>query len=438
MPRAASGRPGPIRDGVGGFVILGGAAGGLFLLAIGTWASMMTIASAALAPGRVIAEGQRKAVQAADTAPVKALFVREGDYVRPGDPLVELDLSDVRAEVAVFATNRLQVLARRARLQAEMAGTELAFPDELLRAAEADPQVRAILDQERALFDARRIAYEGSVALVDQQIAGSRAQITGLEARLAATRRQLDSIVEERNSIAPLVAKGIVAKNRDLELQRLAAGLEADMEAIQTDIGTARSRADEGEIQRTQLAKARREDVSKALAEAESDLATIVPRLAAARDRLARAVIVSPEEGYVYEMAVRSTGATVNPGQTLLEIVPSREPLVLSVQINPRDIERIRPGQTASISLLPYNRRYQSLISGTLKSVSSDIVTEERTGHSYYTAIIDVDAADLRRAGAELFPGMPGEATINAGERTISEYFLDPILRTYDHAMKEQ
>ena len=121
-----------------------------------------------------------------------------------------------------------------------------------------------------------------------------------------------------------------------------------------------------------------------------------------------------------------------------MEIVPADQPLVLQVEIAPADIERVKPGQSASIHLIPYDRRYQSLISGTLERISADLVTDERAQRSYYYGIVSVDGADLTRAGAELLPGMPAEVMINAGDRTIAEYFLDPILRISDQAMKEQ
>lgn len=126
------------------------------------------------------------------------------------------------------------------------------------------------------------------------------------------------------------------------------------------------------------------------------------------------------------------------PGQTLMEIVPADQPLVLQVEIGPPDIERVKPGQSASIHLIPYDRRYQSLITGKLERISADLVQDERAQRSYYLGIVSVEQADLERAGAELLPGMPAEVMINAGERTIAAYFLEPILRAYDRALKER
>jgi len=418
--------------------LAGGLAAGGLLLAMGAWAGTMTVTSAALAPGHAVAEGNRKAVQARDSAPVRAVFVKEGDRVEVGQPLLELDLSDTRGEVAVLEATRIQLLARSARLAAERTGKDLQLPEELTEAAKTNPQVQAFLDQEETLYQSRDLAHRGSIALIEQKIAGANDRIDGLNAKLAATRRQLDYVQEEKNSIAPLVATGVIARTQLLALEREAARLQGEIEGILTDVSAATNAVDEGTMEKAQLDKQRAEEITKELGETDLDLSRIGPQLAAARDRLNRAIITSPEHGYVYDLAVFSSGAAVLPGQTVMEIVPADQPLVLEVEIGPADIERVKPGQSASIHLIPYERRYQSLITGKLERISADLVTDERTQRSYFLGIVSVDQADLDRAGAELLPGMPAQVMINAGDRTIAAYFLDPILRTYDQALKER
>jgi len=306
-----------------------------------------------------------------------------------------------------------------------------------MAAARAHPQVQSFIDQERSLHQSRDLAHRGALALVDQRIAGARDRIDGLNARLLATRQELAYVAEERQTIRPLVESGVIARTRLFALDRDAARLQAEIEGILTDVAVARNQVEEGSGERAQLDKQRSEDIATELGETESTLSTIAPRLVAANERLGRSIVTSPETGFVYELAVFSSGATVLPGETVMEIVPAGQPLVLQVEISPADIERVRPGQQASIHLIPYNRRYASLITGTLERISADLVVDQRTQRSYYFGIVSVDGSDLARAGAELLPGMPAEVMINAGDRTIAEFFLDPILRMYDRAMKE-
>lgn len=425
-------------DTIGPLLIAGGLAAGGLLLAMGAWASTMSVSSAAIARGHAIAEGNRKAVQARDSAPVKSVFVKEGDRVEVGQPLLELDLSDVRGEVAVYQATLSQLTARRARLEAERLDQELVFPNALAAAAAANPQVQSFLDQERTIHQTRDLAHRGAHALVDQKIAGARERINGLNAGLRAIREQLSFVVQEKESIAPLVERGIISRSQLLALEREGARLQGEIEGILTDISAATNDVQGATVEKAQLDKRRDEEIARELSETEANLSTIEPRLLASNQRLERAIISSPESGFVYELAVFSSGAAVLPGQTLLEIVPADQPFVLQVEISPADIERVRPGQDASIHLIPYDRRYQSLIGGRLERISADLVVDPRSQRSYYHGIVSVDGSDLERAGAELLPGMPAEVMIKAGDRTIAGYFLDPVLRLTDQALKEK
>ena len=425
-------------DSIGPMLLAGGLAAGGLLLAMGAWAGTMTVSSAALAPGRAIAEGNRKAVQARDSAPVKVVYVKEGDLVEVGQPLLELDLSDSRGEVAVLEATRSQLLARSARLEAERSGKPLVFPQELTEAARTSAQILAILDQEETLYQSRDHTHRGELTLIEQRVTGAKDRIAGLTARLAMTQQEREYVEEEKRSIVPLVQTQVIARSRLLGLEREAARLQAEIEGIHTEIAAATNAVNEGMIERAQTDKKRTEEITQELGETEADLNRIGPQLAAARDRLGRGVISSPEHGYVYDLAVFSSGASVLPGQTLMEIVPADQPLVLEVEIGPADIERVKPGQSASIHLVPYDRRYASLITGQLERISADLVTDERTQRSYFKGIVTVDQTELDRAEAELRPGMPAEVMINAGDRTIASYFLSPILRVYDRALKER
>lgn len=427
-------------DAAGGPLLFGGIAAAALLVALVGWASTMKVASAALAPGRVIAEGQRKAVQHRDGGPVAAVLVAEGQRVAKGQPLLELDLSDAKAEVTVLSSMRMLLLVRLARLRAEAADAPALTLPEPLNGSTQDPQLQAILLQEEVLFSARRAAHLGAINVHREQIDGHRRQIEGLKGRHEATRLQLRSTEEEVEALRPLLARQNVPKPRVLALERSAAGLRGDLQAIAAAMALERSKISEGEFQIAKLEKERHESIAKDLSDAEARLAEIQPRLRSASDKLARAVLTAPEAGFVHGLSVFAPGAAVVPGQTVLEIVPSADALVLSVEISPRDIERTRPGQEVVVHLLPYKQRYQSIIRGKLEKISADRFDDKNRdrGYSYFQGIVRVDPSDLSRSGAELVPGMPVEAAIKTGERTVLDYFLDPIFRIYDFALREE
>lgn len=428
----AAGRDSPralILGGVAALVLLGGGLGG--------WAAWGKVASAAAAAGYITAEGNRKAVQHRDGGPVAAVLVREGERVTRGQALVRLDLSDTAAEVQVLASQRDQTMVRRARLKAEAAGAALiAYPPEV--AARHDREFRALIDREQDLFMARRNAYTGSVGLLHQQIEGYDRQIVGLRGKTRATGDQLVLIRQELHSLTGLLKKGYVEKSRVLALQRAAAALQGDLDGLAADIAGAENEISKAQLQIAQIDKEWRESVAKDLGDAEALMSQIEPRLVSARERLKRSDLVAPEEGYVFGLKVHSPGAVIVPGDTVLEIVPANERLVVTARIDPHDIERVHPGQAVEIHLLPYRQRYMSIIGGAVLKVSADRFQDSSQQQSWFEATITVDPDDLARSGATIIPGMPVEALIKTGERTVAAYMLDPIYHLYDFAMKEE
>lgn len=428
----------PFNDSAFGPVLAGGLASLVLIAAVTGWSSTMSVASAAISQGKVAVEGNRKAVQHPTGGEVGVVFVREGQLVEKGQKLLQLELADARAEATVLSSSRAAALFRAARLHAErVEASEIQFPKEL-EDHKADPQIQMFFQQEAALLAARRAAYLGQISLLKQQIEGSRRQIEGLRERTRATQAQLSSVEDEALSLQPLLEKGLVARPRVLTLERTASSLRGEIAAIASLTTAEDDKIRAAEIQIAQLTKERLESIAKESAENDARLAEIEPRLTSAQRRLEQSVIVAPESGYVYGLAVFGPGASLTPSQTILEIVPKDDPMVVSIEINPTDIGRVRPGQNASIHFLPYRQRYSKPIEGTLEKVSADRFEDKAADRVYYKGTVKVDGKALEQAHVEMTPGMPAQVTIETGKRTILAYFLDPVLKIYDFALKEQ
>ena len=409
-----------------------------FVGSFGVWASLASVSSAAIAPALVTVEYSRKAVQHHDGGPVAAVLVKEGEFVQKGQTLVRLDLGDVKGEVESLSTLRVQLLARLTRLRAEAANSGvLAFPAEVVELAHS-PSFAPLVDQERSLFETRRTAYMGNIGLLRQQIEGHKRQIVGFQGQVRSTRTQLAFLREELVSFKGLLAKGLVEKPRVLDLEGNAAALDGQLEALSASIATAENDIRGVELQITQTQSDRRQEVAKDLSDTEAQLADVEPRLAAAEGRLARADLVAPEAGYVHGLTVHSAGAAIVPGQTVLEIVPAGERLVVTADVDPQDIAYVHAGQEVEIHLLTYRLRFQSIIGGSVAKVSADRFVSPAQDKSWYEVSVLVNEADLKRNGVTLLPGMPTQAIIKTGERTVLQYLLDPFYRFYDLSMKEE
>ncbi|MGO4706849.1 HlyD family type I secretion periplasmic adaptor subunit [Microvirga sp. 2MCAF38] len=428
----------PLSDSAFGPVVVGGLTALGMLLAITGWSSTMSVASAAITSGRVVAEGNRKVIQHREGGQIGTVFVREGQLVQKGQKLLQLDLADAKAEAEVLSSSRAAALFRTTRLEAERAeASDVAVPHQLLDRLN-EPQIQIMIQQERALLNARRAAYLGQISLLKQQIEGSHRQITGLQGRVKAAHTQLESVEDELVSLRPLQEKGLIARPRTLTLERTAAALHGDVEALTGLVSAEDDKIRAAEIQIAQLTKERLEGIAKEGAENDARLSEIEPRLIWAMKRLEQSVISAPEAGYVYGLSVFGPGAALVPGQTALEIVPADDELVVSVDIEPTDIKRVHPGQTTSIHFLPYRQRYQKAISGTLEKVSADLFEDKSSNKTFYKGVVRVAQKDLDAGHIVLTPGMPAQVTIETGKRTILAYFLDPILKIYDFALKEE
>lgn len=425
-------------DSPRGPLITGLIALALMILVFVLWASTMSVSGGAIASGKVGVEGNRKAIQHREGGTIQAILVREGQRVEKGQPLIELRSTEVQAEITVLESVRVSTMARLARLRAEARDeAQIVWPPEIA-AMRSDLQVRGVLEQETAVFEARLAAYKNSINLLRQQIEGRYRQIEGLQGRLAATQAQVVSYDQERESLLPLVERGLVPRPRVLTLDRMSAALTADIETIRSQMEGERTSIGQAETQIAQLERDRREAVAREITEMEARLAEVLPRLASLRERLHQAVLTAPEAGYVHNLIVSNPGAVIAPGQVALEIVPAINSMVLNVEVDPRDVERVRPGQEVIVHLLAYAQRYQSIIKGRLEKVSPDRFDDPMRQTSFYRAVVRIDEAELKRANVELLPGMPVQVIIETGSRTIVHYFLDPIFHVQDFAFRER
>ncbi|MET0745930.1 MAG: HlyD family type I secretion periplasmic adaptor subunit [Microvirga sp.] len=428
----------PLPDSAYGPALIGGVAALVLFGAVVAWSSSMSVASAAIAPGQVTVEGNRKAVQHKDGGEIGTVFVREGQLVEKGQKLLQLELSDTKSEVAILTSARATALLRAARLDAERNDrATLDFPPDLQSSAN-DIQVQMLYQQEAALLKARRDAYLGQISLLRQQVDGSKRQTGGLQGRVKASEVQLTSVEDELASLKPLAERGLISRPRTLALERTAAALRGDIEMLTGLIKAEEDKVRSAEIQIEQTTRDRLETIARDQTENDGRLAEIGPRLTSATRRLDQDVVTAPESGYIYGLAVFGPGAVLAPNQAALEIVPANDELVLSVEIATTDINRVRPGQSARVHILPYRQQYTKPIEGTLAKVSADRFEDKFSGKSFYKGIVKVAAAELKAANVEMTPGMPVQVTIETGKRTILAYFLDPMFKVYDFALKEQ
>jgi len=403
------------------------------------WSALVPLASAALGPGIVSPDGSRRAVQHLEGGIVERLLVRDGSRVRAGDPLLILEDKAARATHEMALNQYRQLLATEARLLAERdGGAEPEFPAELTDNA-GQPAVAALMKAQRALMSNRLNSLVGRRDLLWQRIAEIHEEIEGLEGQILSRARQLAIIREEIATVGHLVEKGLTPKPRLLALQREQAELSGQQATSRAAIARSRQSIGESEQKIAMLDVERQEDLSKELAEVASKLSEVRERMVASADILRRIVVSAPVAGTVVQLQVHTVGGVVGAGDTILDIVPRDDDLVIDARIAPTDIDVIREGQTAQIVLSAFQQRNLPRIEGRVRTISADRIIDPKTSTPYYQVRIEVDRSQLAAIGAgiELTPGMPAEVMVVTGQRTAFDYLAQPFLDSLRRSLKE-
>ncbi|WP_374440999.1 HlyD family type I secretion periplasmic adaptor subunit [Stella sp.] len=405
----------------------------------GGWAAVAELDSAAVAPGTVRVESHRKTVQLLEPGIIKRILVREGDQVRAGQLLVEMDETQARASHAIVQSQHRLAQARLARLQAELADAEeMPVPTELARRI-AEPEVAEIVAGQRNLFAARREAHRGQISILERKVGQLREEIQAMQSQERATSQQIGFINEEMKGINELVQRGLERRPRLLALQRANAELVGQRGRLQSGMAAARQTIGQTELEMIDLRNTRRNDIVTQIEATQKDLASLSEQLIAAADLLRRLKVLAPQDGTVVAVQVFTPGGVIKGGEPILDIVPQEDLLVVDAHVRPTDIDSVRSGQRADVALVSYKRRVVPQVAGTVVNVSADLLTDPRTGDGYYVARIRVDADELSRlSGVELYPGMPVDAFILTGRRTALDYLLSPITNGLRRTFREE
>lgn len=399
----------------------------------GGWAATTELSGAVVAAGNLMVEGKAKAVQHPTGGVIAELLAAEGQQVRAGDVLIRLDATVTKANLAAISANLNQLHARQARLEAERDGlSTVAVPGVLIeRLGAADAE--AVMVSERRLFADRLTARDGQRAQLREQIQQFKEQISGLDVQTRAKDEEIALIGKEMVGTRKLYDMGLISLNRINNLDRSKARLDGERGQLIAQSAMTRGRIAEIELKLLDVDQSMRADVAQELRDVQNRQVELIEKEVAARDELKRIEIIAPVSGAVHDLAVHTVGGVVKPGEDLMQIVPQTE-LTVEAKIAPQDIDQLSLGQPATLRLTAFNRNTTPELEGRVIRLSADLETDEHTGTSFYRAAISIpDSGRTRIPDLVLVPGMPAEAYIRTGDRTVLSYFVKPIR---DHAAR--
>jgi len=417
----------------------------LFIAAFGgfgAWAFRAPLAAAVISQGSFVATGRNKIVQHLEGGIIADLLVSEGDRVEKGDEMVQLNQTAAQADLRELELRRARLEAAEARVRAEYSSDrEVIFPPNLIRLASENDEVVRLLNDQRLNFDSARRLQDSELAILINGKESLVIRSAGYEAQLNAYRERAISLDEELADKLELLDSGLIRRpeynsvhRAVLETNGHIARLEAEIEEIE------RARL-KFELEIDKLRSDQRQDALDELQAIQAELDSIREQSRKAQDILSRSTVVAPVSGTVVRMHYHSAGGVIESGKPIAEILPADAPLLIEALVPRTDIDSITVGQETTIRLSALNQRTTPVLTGRVRYVSADSITDTSDGVSreVYVAHIGLSPEDYQRATTFVpVPGMPAEVMIQTEERTFFEYLIKPVRDSMSRAFREQ
>lgn len=403
------------------------------IIGAGVWASVAELDRIAVAQGVVAPKSRVRTVQHLEGGIVEKIMVSEGDRVKAGQPLVQLDLG-----VGGLNTNEIQVRLdslrlERSRLQAEASQIDLHLPDEET-ARQPD-----LSDAERAAYKSRKREYETSLAVLRDQRSQKELEVDSIATRLSAARSRLEPIRGQLDIADKLAPSNLMPKMQALGITRDYKDVEGEIAALEASLPQAQSSLAEARQRELYERNRFRKDAAERLREVETEIARQVELQARATDRMNRTVVPSPIDGVVKTLSLNTIGGVIGAGEPIAEIVPSGEKLVIEAQVSPNDIGLIRVGQPATVKISTYDYLSYGTLEGNISQIAAD-ATVDSEGKHFFRIIVEV-ARDHLEADGRRFPisaGMKADIDLLLGKRTVLRYLIEPVLKLRRESFRDR
>lgn len=416
----------------------------IFIVVGGLWTAIAPLNSAVVVQGIVISSTNKKLIQHQEGGIVKNIFVKQGDHVKQGDKLVEIDDTKVKSQYENVLNQYRTSLASEARLIAERDWLEeIEFP-ELLQKDSDVPEVEKIMQTQENLFRYRKEMYRAEKDSLKQKVLQLNKQIEGLESRKVSAEKNLAIIADRLKATRSLKEKGFAAKSAVLSIEAEEARYKSELSNAETEISKTHQEITRTEIENINIDNRYISDVLKELKDTQVNTAALRENFFSLNDSMKRSIVTSPVDGIVNVLYVHTLGGVVSQGGGILEISPTNDVLVIEAKVPHRNIDSVHLGLVAKIRFSAFKSRTTPLFTGKVTSISPDTVQDRNApqGEPYYIARIEIDMDEFNKIAKskklELHPGMMSEVQIITGTRTLLRYLLDPVTDTMFKAFREK
>lgn len=425
-------------DNYKGVARIGYAIIGVMLLGL-VIASFAPLAASVIANGVVSAEGNRKTIQHLEGGMLRKILVREGEKVKAGQVLFELDPTQANAAAGITKNQYVALKALEARLLAERdQRPSISFPADLL-AQRSDPMVARAIADEEVQFQERRQTVQGQVDLMNSQREQYQSEIDGIDRQTQGLKDQLGFIQDELSDLRKIYDKGLVPRPRLLALEREQASLSGSIGRLTADRAKAVQGIADTQLKVRQIKQEFFEQVSQSITETRVKLAEVTEKEIVASDAQRRVKIVSPVSGTAQNLRFFTEGAVVRPAEPLVDIAPDDEAFVIQAHFSPTDVDNVFPGMVTEVRLPAFHSREIPILNGKIESISRDRLSDPEGKTTYFLAIVRVDIKQLPKPLREkVTAGMPAQVIVPTRKRTVLDYLISPLRDSLRTTMREE
>ncbi|XPF96440.1 HlyD family type I secretion periplasmic adaptor subunit [Colwellia sp. RE-S-Sl-9] len=415
------------------------------------WANFAALEQVTSGSGKVIPSSQLQIIQSLDGGVLQKLFVQEGMQVTKGQPIARIDDTRFRSD---FAEQKQEVDSLRAniiRLRAELSSIIIGTNDDWRLQIDLKKQVpqypedlnlnaEFMVQRQQDEYTGRLDNLINQLAIQSQQIQQREQEIAELDSKIETMEISYNLATKELDLTRPLAERNIVSKIELYKLERSVNELKGELSAIRLLSPKLKSSLQESILNRRETALKYRADARAQLNELQNKLSRINESQVGAQDKVTKALIVSPVVGTIKTIHINTLGGVVKSGETIAEIVPTEDMLMVEAKIKPRDIAFIYPGLPAVVKITAYDFARYGGLTGEVVHISAD-TTQDEEGNSFYLIRVKTDASSIKNSNNEdmpIIPGMMTDVDVITGKRTVLEYILNPILRAKQSALRER
>ena len=405
-----------------------------FFVFLMVWAGFSQIDEVTRGDGKAIPSSKLQKIQNLEGGIVAELFVKEGQIVEAGAPLIRLDDTRFVSNAGETEALRLAMQLRVERLSAQVDDRPLNIPDDVLKAA---PSQAA---NERSLYESRRQQLKDEVGGLQEQLVQRQQELREFTSKQSQYRNQLSLQRQEINMSEPLVAQGAVSPVEVLRLKRAEMETRGQLDATTLAIPRAESAIKEVQRKIDETRGKFRSEALTQLNEARTELNKAESTGRALEDRVSRTLVTSPVRGIVKQLLVNTVGGVIQPGSDMVEIVPLDDTLLVEAKIRPQDIAFLHPGQEAVVKFTAYDYTIYGGLKAKLERIGADTITDEDKKTTYYMITLRTDRSHLGTDEKPLLiiPGMVASVDIITGKKSILSYLLKPIIKARAEALHER